>query len=97
MWAYTSSCAVTTKFLFYYLKMLVPDLRRIASARGSLPQISLRDTELLRIPVPPMEAQEEIVRVLDSFAELEAELEARKTQYEYYRDKLLTFKEKPGA
>lgn len=45
----------------------------------------------IRIPVPPMEVQEEIVRVLDSFAELEAELEARRRQYAYYRDKLLSF------
>lgn len=48
------------------------------------------------IPVPPLPVQEEIVRILDRFTELEteleAELEARKKQYEYYRDKLLTFK-----
>ena len=47
------------------------------------------------IPVPPLEVQREIVRVLDSFtlltAELTAELTARKKQYEFYRDKLLTF------
>ena len=48
----------------------------------------------LSIPVPPMEVQEEIVRVLDSFAELEAELEARRRQYAYYRDILLTFEER---
>ena len=49
----------------------------------------------LKIPVPPLEVQREIVRVLDSFtlltAELTAELTARKKQYEYYRDTLLTF------
>ena len=47
------------------------------------------------IPVPPLEIQEEIVRILDHFtnlaAELQAELQARKEQYEYYRNKLLTF------
>ena len=46
------------------------------------------------IPVPPIEVQREIVRILDSFAELEAELEAelgaRKAQYAYYRDRLLS-------
>lgn len=51
------------------------------------------------IPVPPLPVQEEIVRILDSFAELTAELTAelmaRKKQYEYYRDKLLSFKETP--
>lgn len=51
----------------------------------------------MTIPIPPLPVQEEIVRVLDTFtaleAELEAELEARKRQYEYYRNKLLTFDE----
>lgn len=47
-----------------------------------------------RIPVPPLEVQREIVRILDTFtaleAELETELEARRHQYEHYRDRLLT-------
>ena len=47
------------------------------------------------IPVPPLEIQREIVKVLDTFtkleAELEAELEARRRQYHYYRDQLLNF------
>ena len=49
----------------------------------------------MKIPVPPLPVQEEIVRILDSFtsltAELQAELQARQKQYEYYRDQLLTF------
>lgn len=49
----------------------------------------------LSIPVPPLEIQREIVKVLDTFtkleAELEAELEARRRQYHYYRDQLLNF------
>ena len=48
-----------------------------------------------KIPIPPIPIQQEIVKILDTFttleAELEAELEARKKQYEYYRDELLTF------
>ena len=48
----------------------------------------------IRIPVPPLEVQREIARVLDKFTQLEAELEARRKQYEYYRDRLLTFEEK---
>ena len=43
------------------------------------------------IPLPPLEVQREIVRILDNFTELTAELTARKKQYEYYRDELLTF------
>ena len=49
----------------------------------------------LRIPVPPLPIQAEIVKTLDTFIKLEAELEARKKQYEYYRDRLLTFKPIP--
>lgn len=51
--------------------------------------------EKFEIPLPPIEVQTEIVRILDKFtsleAELEAELDCRKQQYEYYRDKLLSF------
>lgn len=49
----------------------------------------------LEIPLPPIEVQNEIVRILDCFTQLEAELEAeldcRKRQYEFYRDQLLSF------
>jgi restriction endonuclease S subunit len=45
----------------------------------------------MQIPVPPLPVQSEIVRILDNFTELTAELTARKKQYEFYRDKLLTF------
>lgn len=52
----------------------------------------------IKVPVPPIEVQKEIIKALDVFTEyyyaLESELEARKKQYEYYRDKLLSFKEK---
>jgi type I restriction enzyme S subunit len=55
----------------------------------------------MQVPIPPIEIQDEIVRILDTFteltteltAELNAELNARKKQYNYYRDKLLTFEE----
>jgi len=48
----------------------------------------------LMIPIPPLEIQREIVRILDNFTKLTAELIARKTQYDFYRDKLLTFESK---
>ena len=60
---------------------------------GNYPAISDQRVREFRIPVPPLEVQQEIVEILDKFTELEAELEARRKQYEYYRDKLLTFKE----
>lgn len=59
--------------------------------------ISKKRFEKILIPLPPLPIQEEIVRILDKFialeAELQAELEARRKQYEYYREKLLTFSE----
>ena len=55
--------------------------------------------ETIPIPIPPLPIQQEIVRILDTFTELQkeltanlqTELDARRKQYEYYRDKLLTF------
>ena len=95
MWAYTADESVSVKFLYYVLKNNVEYFRGAASGMGALPQISLPITEEYVVPVPPLEVQREIVRVLDSFtlltAELTAELTARKKQYEYYRDKLLSF------
>lgn len=98
MWAYTNNEKVTVKYLYYFLKNNIQYFRDSASGMGSLPQISLPTTEEFEIPVPPLEIQEEIVRILDMFtsleAELEAELEARKSQYEHYRDSLLRFEGK---
>ena len=56
---------------------------------ASYPAISDADVKKFRIPIPPLPVQREIVRILDNFAELTAELTARKQQYAYYRDKLL--------
>ena len=62
---------------------------------ASYPAISDADVKKYKLPVPPIEVQGVIVRILDNFTELTteltAELTARKTQYEYYRDKMLTF------
>lgn len=60
--------------------------------KGSQPFLSFSDFEKVKIPVPPLEVQEEIVKILDKFGELEAELEAelevRKRQYEFWRGKI---------
>jgi len=66
--------------------------------RGAVvPHVYPKDLANFLIPIPPLEIQREIVRILDTFtrltAELTAELTARKKQYAYYRDQLLTFKE----
>ncbi len=95
MWAYTANNPITVKYLYYVLKKNIQHFRDSASGMGSLPQISLKVTEDFSIPVPPLEVQHEIVRILDNFTELTAELTAeltlRKKQYEYYRDLLLDF------
>ena len=90
MWAYTHENKIAVKFLYYVLKNNIEKFREAASGMGSLPQISLKVTEEFVMPVPPLPVQSEIVRILDNFTELTAELTARKKQYEYYRDKLLS-------
>lgn len=70
-------------------------------ARAKVKRISGESLAKIRIPVPPLEVQQEIGRVLDLFtkleAELVAELELRRAQYSYYRDSLLTFIENDGG
>lgn len=95
MWAYTTENKTSVKYLYYVMKSNVQTFRDAASGMGALPQISLGTTEDFEIPLPPLPVQEEIVRILDNFtnlaAELQAELQARQQQYQYYRDTLLSF------
>ena len=89
------------KFYFYYFDIIDEECVKIANQGGGMPIVSLEKMKKLKIPVPPLKVQNEIVRILDDFtlleaeleAKLEAELEVRKKQYEYYRDKLLNFDE----
>lgn len=91
MWAYTSDDRDSVKYLYYIMKKNIQTFRDAASGMGSLPQISLKVTEDYIIPYPPIEIQREIVRILDTFTSLTAELSLRKKQYEFYLDKLLSF------
>lgn len=88
--------AFNNKYLFYYLKNSESKITDLQS-EGGVPTINTSKVSGISIPIPPMPVQEEIVRVLDQFTalekELEAELEARRKQFEYYRGKLLSFKE----
>ena len=82
---------IQLRYLYYYIQTI-----NVANLiHGNIPKLNQGDFRKLRIAVPPMEVQCEIIRILDKFTELEAELEAelenRKKQYEYYRDKLLNF------
>lgn len=80
---------VSTKFLYYVLNKEAPNYVNSGMGNAKLMSNVMASIE---IPVPPLEVQREIVRVLDSFTFLSAELQARKKQYEYYRNELITKK-----
>ena len=79
---------------YVYHCLLREHLERLNTA-GGVPSLTQTVLNKVKIPVPPLEVQREIVRVLDKFtllsAELSAELSARRKQYEYYRNEMLTF------
>ncbi len=89
-----TSSIVNLKYVYYYLTKINEIIQGFFRGAG-VQHPSMPDILELDIPIPAMEVQNEIVEVLDKFsaleAELEAELEARTKQYEYYRNKLLTF------
>ncbi|WQU96132.1 restriction endonuclease subunit S [Helicobacter pylori] len=82
------------KFLYYFLKNSQTILMKSQFGAG-IPALNKADIETLTIPIPPLEIQQEIVKILDAFTELNTELntelKARKKQYEYYRNMLLDF------
>jgi len=83
-------------FVAYYLQTAAFHAEKNRHvARAKVKRLSINGLRQIRVPVPPAEVQDEIVRVLDLFqsleAELEAELEARRRQYAHYRDSLLAF------
>ncbi len=80
-----------TKFLYFYLKTNEIQIMENLVSRGSIPALNKADIETLTIPIPPLEIQQEIVKILDAFTELNTELKARKKQYEYYQNMLLDF------
>lgn len=83
---------VEPKYIFYYLQK--EHLEKLNKA-GGVPSLTQSVLNKVKLPVPPLEVQREIVRILDNFTflttELAAELAARQKQYEYYRDLLLNF------
>lgn len=93
---------VYSEYLRYFLQSQYNKLRAISSGDGTRGGLNLKMINEFVIPVPPLEKQQEIVSILDRFdslcndltSGLPAEIEARQKQYEYYRDKLLSFKKK---
>ena len=91
--------AVLTRFLFHFFDQNQFEIDAMTNATGGgQKNMSTNWLAKYKIPIPPLAIQEEIVNILDKFttleAELEAELEARKKQYTFYRDSLLCFEGK---
>ncbi len=86
----------TCNSIYIYYVLVNSNINRYSKGGGQ-PLVTASDIKKIEIPLPPLEIQNEIVRILDTFtahtAELQAELQARKEQYEYYRNKSLTFDE----
>ena len=82
-------------YLYQYLKMVLRPYVMEKSRKGSVPYITLPMLTSLEIPVPSLSVQQGIVSILETFeasiTNLEAQLAQREKQYEYYRNKLLTF------
>ncbi|WP_231223575.1 restriction endonuclease subunit S [Helicobacter pylori] len=95
VWIDNDETLVKNDFLFYVYSNVKWNTEHTTILR--LYNDNFRNT---LIPIPPLEIQQEIVKILDQFSALTtdllagipAEIEARKKQYEYYREKLLTFK-----
>lgn len=80
---------IVAKYLYYILSSSKFVAYNISHSRGGkMPRGNKAKILEFEFPVPPMEIQEAIVEILDKFTNLEAELEARTLQYEYYRDSL---------
>ena len=88
---------VIPKYIYYYLSKV--NLEKLNTA-GGVPSLTQTVLNKILIPLPPLEKQQRIVNILDRFDKLcndiseglPAEIEARQKQYEYFREKLLTFK-----
>ncbi|WP_206157041.1 restriction endonuclease subunit S [Baileyella intestinalis] len=84
------------KYLSYYLNSNLFYKQKVKLAHGTkVIEVTPSALDAILLPVPPLEVQREIVRILDSFtlltAELTAELTARKQQYEFYREQMMNF------
>ena len=98
-WSYSSDNEnINLRYIYHYLVHNKEHFQNIAN-NMQMPQISSNDTENFKIPVPSLEIQSRIVKVLDNFDTvcndlnigLPKEIELRQKQYEYFREKLLTF------
>ena len=90
---------ILPKYAFYYFFIIDKQCLGVANFSGGIPIVDQSRFKKLRFAVPPLKVQERIIYVLDNFDSvcndlnigLPAEIEARQKQYEYYRDRLLSF------
>ncbi len=87
------STCMDIMFVYYYCFKL-DEYCKVCLNQGNFASVDMKKFVKFKFPVPPLEVQREIVRVLDSFTLLTAELTARKKQYSFYRDKMLNFGDK---
>lgn len=84
---------INVRYLYHYLKEIQFKLYNLQQGH-SIPHVYPKDVGKLKIPIPSLKTQEKIVEILDKFTnyvtELQAELQDRTKQYEYYRDMLLS-------
>jgi len=94
---------VSPRYLFHYFtSKYFTDFVNSVKTGSTIPHLTQQGLVSLDIPIPSLEEQNRVVSILDRFetltndlaAGLPAEIEKRRQQYEYYRDKLLTFKRK---
>jgi type I restriction enzyme S subunit len=89
---------ISTKFIYYYMMSNFKKFIIQKAVNATVSSIRKPMIEKFPIPIPPLPIQQGIVNILDKFtqlqAELQAELQARRTQYEYYRNELLNFEGK---
>ena len=107
-WAADDVLVITTddilnKYLYYFL-LNKQNLIKSKVRKASVPRLSRDDIEKIEVLLPPIKIQDKIVKILDRFQELLSdtkgllplEIEQRRKQYEYYREKLLTFDKEEG-
>ncbi|GHS56478.1 anti-codon nuclease masking agent (prrB) [Helicobacter pylori] len=84
--------ALDMKFFFYQCFLLGEWCKKNTNVSG-FASVDMTAFKKYKFPIPPLEIQQEIVKILDAFTELNTELKARKKQYEYYQNMLLDFKD----
>lgn len=99
-WTIIDESLAKPKYLYYYMQTV--NLAKMNTGTGAIPSLTQAVLKKILIPIPPLSEQQRIVGILDRFealttdlqSGLPAEIEARRKQYEYYREQLLTFKRK---